>query len=117
MLAQEMAAIETVRTVHKAQLQYQAQFGMFAETLIQLGPASNANAGPAAADLISNDLAQGTKTGFTFTMQGNKGGYTVLAVPIMFGATGRRTFFSDQSTVIRENWSAEPANAQSPELK
>jgi hypothetical protein len=112
-----MAAIETVRTIHKAQLQYQAQFGNFAETLIQLGPAANGNPSPAAADLIPNDLAQGSKTGFNFTMQGSKGAYTVLAVPIAYGSTGRRTFFSDQSTVVRETWSSEPANAQSPEIK
>ncbi|MCC6393158.1 MAG: pilin, type IV, partial [Bryobacterales bacterium] len=48
---------------------------------------------------------------------GGPGGYTISAVPVAFGNTGRRTFFSDQTLVIRENWGQEPANAQSKEIK
>jgi hypothetical protein len=38
-------------------------------------------------------------------------------VPEVFGNTGRRTFFSDQTLVIRENWGAEPATVTSKEIK
>jgi hypothetical protein len=38
-------------------------------------------------------------------------------VPKVYNSTGRRTFYSDQTLVIRENWGPEPATAQSPEIK
>jgi hypothetical protein len=39
-----------------------------------------------------------------------------VAVPIAFGVSGNRTFFSDQSMVIRENDGPEAATADSREL-
>jgi len=41
----------------------------------------------------------------------------VNANPVSFNSTGRRTFFSDQSHVIHQNWGAEPATLNSPEIK
>ncbi|WP_321475917.1 prepilin-type N-terminal cleavage/methylation domain-containing protein [uncultured Paludibaculum sp.] len=117
MHSQEMAAIRQINTIHTAQTQYFSQFGKFAETLAQLGPPASGNAGPASADLIPGDLALGQKTGYVFTVTASKEGYTVTAVPKTFNNTGRRTFFSDQSLVIRENWGAEPATVASGEIK
>lgn len=117
MHSQEMAAIRQISTIHQAQTQYYSQFGKFAESLAQLGPAEGANAGPAAADLIPGDLALGDKTGYRFTVTPSPEGYTVTAVPVAFNSSGRRTFFSDQTLVIRQEWSAEVANAQSEEIK
>jgi hypothetical protein len=37
-------------------------------------------------------------------------------VPSVFGSTGSRTFFSDQSLAIRENYGQEPATANSKEV-
>ncbi len=34
-----------------------------------------------------------------------------------FGNSGSRTFYSDQSMVIRQNYGQEPATANSPEMK
>lgn len=117
MQAQEMAAVRQISTIHTAQTQYFSQFGKFAENLPQLGPPASGTAGPAASDLIPGDLSLGEKTGYKFTLSGTKEGYSILAVPVNFGQTGRRTFFSDQSLVIRENWGAEPASAASKEIK
>lgn len=117
MHSQEMAAIRQINTVHTAQTQYFSQFGKFAENLAQLGPPASGNAGPAASDLIPGDLSLGQKTGYIFTVAPTKEGYTVTAVPQAFNNTGRRTFFSDQSLVIRENWGAEPATVNSKEIK
>jgi hypothetical protein len=50
-------------------------------------------------------------------MTGSAGGYAVLATPVAFGNTGRRTFFADQSGIIHESWGQEPATQQSPEIK
>jgi len=117
MHAQEMAAIEQIRTIHAAQTMYMSQFGKFATKLEELGPPASGAAGPAAADLIPGDLAKGVKTGYNFVLQGGPNGYTVVATPQVFGSTGRRTFFSDQTLVVRENYGQEPATVNSPEIK
>jgi prepilin-type N-terminal cleavage/methylation domain-containing protein len=117
MQAQEMAAISTFNTIHVAQTSYFSQFGHFAESLVQLGPPAGGAVGPASADLIPGDLATGQKSGYVFTVAASKDGYTITAVPQIFGQTGRRTFFSDQTLTVRENWGADPATAQSHEIK
>jgi prepilin-type N-terminal cleavage/methylation domain-containing protein len=117
MQAQEMAAISTMTTIHVGETSYFSQFGKFAESLQQLGPPAGGAAGPATADLIPGDLATGQKSGYVFTLTATKDGYSVSAVPQIFGQTGRRTFYSDQTMTVRENWSAEPATAQSKEIK
>ena len=117
MHTQETAAIRQITTIHTAQTQYYSQFGRYATALSELGPPASGQAGPAASDLIPEDLAKGKKTGYNFTVVGGPNGYTVTAVPEVFGNTGRRTFFSDQTLVIKENWGAEPATVTSKEIK
>jgi prepilin-type N-terminal cleavage/methylation domain-containing protein len=117
MYSQETAAIGALRTLHTAQVQYNSQFGKFAQSLTELGPPQSGAAGPAAADLIGNDLSGGEKSGYKFTLTGNPGGYVINANPQAFNSTGSRTFYSDQTMVIRENYGQEPATATSKELK
>lgn len=116
MHSQETAAVQQIKSIHTCQVQYYSQFNRYATTLAELGPPASGQAGPSAADLLPGDLAQGRKSGFKFTMQGGPQGYAISVVPEVFGNTGRRTFYSDQTQVIRQNWSAEPATAQSPEI-
>ena len=113
----EMAAIKQIQTIQAAQTQYYSQFGKFATKLEELGPPEGGPEGPTAAGLISGDLAKGIKTGYQFIMVGGPNGYAINANPVAFGSTGRRTFYSDQSLVIHQNWSAEPATVNSPEIK
>ncbi len=82
-----------------------------------MGPPASGNAGPAAADLISKDLTEGKKSGYIFTVTATPTGYAVSAVPESFNSSGRRTFYSDQTLVVRNNWSQEPATVSSAELK
>jgi type IV pilus assembly protein PilA len=117
MHTQETAAIRQIGTIHTAQTQYYSQFGRYATTLLELGAPASGQSGPSGADLIPEDLAKGKKTGFNFIMQGSPQGYVISAVPEVFGNTGRRTFYSDQTLVIKENWGAEPATATSKEIK
>jgi len=119
MHAQEMSAVAELGTINKAEIQYQSQFGQYATSLSQLGPPSTAGAaeGPQAAGLIPGSLASGTASGYNFTITASAGGYAVTAVPKSFGSTGRRTFYSDQTAVVRENWGQDPATANSPEIK
>jgi type IV pilus assembly protein PilA len=118
MHAQEMAAVADIRTITQAQIQYSSQFGNYATSLTQLGPpASGAAEGVASAGLIPGNLASGTANGYNFTVAPSPTGYSVVAVPKTFGSTGRRTFYSDQSGTVHENWGQDPATAQSPEIK
>ena len=117
MYAQETAAINAIKTIHTVQAQYFSQFGRYATNLTELGPPASGNPGPGGADLISNDLAAGEKQGYKFTVVGGPGGYTISAVPVAYGNTGSRTFFSDQSMVIRDHYGPEPATLNDKELK
>ena len=101
----EQAALQQLKTIQRAQTRHFSQFGRFAAKLEELGPS--------AANRIPGDLAKGVKTGYQFTLIGGPTSYTINANPVNFGTTGRRTFFSDQSNVIRENWGQEPATVNS----
>jgi type IV pilus assembly protein PilA len=117
MYAQETAALAAIKTIHTVQVQYYSQYGKYATSLQELGPPSSGAASPAAADLIQNDLASGEKQGYKFTVTGTPGGYIVNANPVAFNSSGSRTFWSDQSMTIRQNYGQEPATANSPEVK
>ena len=117
MAAHEMAAIRQIGTIHQAETQYYSQFGQYATALTQLGPPASGAAGPQSADIIPKGLSDGKASGYIFTVTGSPTGYSVTAVPDAFGSSGRRTFFSDQTLVIRNNWTQEPANVNSPEIK
>jgi type IV pilus assembly protein PilA len=93
------------------------KYGRYATSLTGLGLTASGAATAAAADLINSSLASGEKSGYKFTMTGNQGGYAVSAVPIVYGDTGSRSFYSDQDMVIRGKCGPEPATASSKELK
>jgi type IV pilus assembly protein PilA len=111
----ETIVIREVQTIAQAQTQYQSQFGHYASTLTELGPAHGAADSPAAAGLIPGKLASGEKDGYVFSLTSTTSGYVVNAVPKTFGSTGRRTFYLDQNGVVHENWGPQPANDASPE--
>ena len=97
----ETGAIRAIQRLHAAQMQYYAQHGKYANTLAELGrPASGA-----------------ARLAYQFTFATKQGGYTINAHPVHFGSDVNRTFFSDQSMVIRQNFGPEPATADSPELR
>jgi len=113
MFAQEMAALQAIKTIHTGQTQYYSQFGKYATTLAELGPPTTGTSGPQASDLIPEDLALGEKQGYKFTLTPVPGGYVINASPVAFGTSGSRTFYSDQSMVIRQNFGQEAATANS----
>ena len=115
--AREMAVIREIGTIHQAETQYYSQFGKYATNLTQLGPPVSGSDGPEAANIIPKILADGKKNGFVYTLAATPSGYAVAAVPESFGNSGSRTFYSDQTLVIRNNWGQEPATPASPEIK
>jgi prepilin-type N-terminal cleavage/methylation domain-containing protein len=117
MFARNMGALKAIQTIHQMEVQYQSQYGRYANSLAELGPPASGAASPAAADLIDGTLAGGVKAGYKYTITGGNGGYIVTAVPETFGTSGSRTFFSDQTMVIHVNDGPELATASSPEAK
>jgi type IV pilus assembly protein PilA len=117
MMAHETAAIEQIRTIHVAETQYYAQFGKYAASLAVLGPPATGATGPEAAGLIPKKLADGRKSGYTYAAALTGDGYAVTAMPEKFGNTGRRSFYSDQTLVVRDSWTAETANVTSAALE
>jgi type IV pilus assembly protein PilA len=115
--AEEIAAIQTLKSIQNAEVQYSAQYGAYAKSLSQLGPAASGQSSAQAADLIPADVAGGTKGGYKFTLDGDGQKFSVQARPVTYGQTGNRSFYSDASLVIHQNNDDAPATAQSPELK
>jgi type IV pilus assembly protein PilA len=117
MTARELAAQQDLRTISTAQVQYQSQFGRYATNMAELGPPASGNPSPAGADLIQSSLAGGEKDQYTFTLTATQQGYSLVATPKVYNSSGRKSFYTDQSMIIRESMGPDPANATSPEIK
>jgi len=116
--ARETAVMEAIKTIHSAEQLYYSTYGKYATSLTELGPPTGGSApNPSAGDYIDGTLAAGIKGGYKFTVTANNGGYAVNANPVTFGVDGGRTFYSDQSHILHENFGAEPATVNSPEHK
>jgi type IV pilus assembly protein PilA len=116
MSAHESATITEIQSIHQAEIQYYSQFGQYASALSQLGPPASGAAGPAAAEILPKNLADGHASGYVFTVTSTPTGYAINANPEQFGSSGTRTFYSDQTLVIRNNYTQEPATVNSPAI-
>jgi len=112
--AQEMAAQKAIGTIHTEQAQYYSQYGRYAASLAELGPPASGSPGANAAGLIDPELATGEKGNFKFTLQPSPDGYTITAVPVVFGTSGSHTYYSDQTMLIHEHEGREVATASDP---
>jgi type IV pilus assembly protein PilA len=112
--ANETSAISSVRMVNSMEGEYASQYPQhgFACTLTALGgkPGSGTPT-PESAQLIADDLASGSKSGYTFTFSNctkntvnnvdQYNSYTINAVPNSVGHTGNRGFCADENGQIR----------------
>jgi type IV pilus assembly protein PilA len=100
--ADEMSALKAIRDLNTAQVQYSSKFGRFAGSLTELGLSS--------ANLIQS---------YRFTLKGTPTGYTISAVPVSIHSKSPfpRTFYSDQSLAIRENYGPELATPSSKQVR
>jgi type IV pilus assembly protein PilA len=121
--ANQASAVQSLRTINTSEVAYVSTYNSgYSSTLAALGPPSGgASATAAAADLIDNVLAAGTKSGYSFTYtptapdaNGNPTAYTLNANPLTLGATGQNGYFTDQSAVIRQNTSSSASSSDSP---
>ena len=116
-MANEVAAIRSCQTINTAQIQYFAQFGRYASTLLELGPPpGDAAPSPAAASLMDESLVDGIHLGYAFSMIGTPAGYSVNADP-QSPDSGGRTFYTDHSTTVRFRYGTEPATDTDPPIE
>jgi type IV pilus assembly protein PilA len=114
--ADETSAIQSLRAIYQAQIQYQTDFPAngFACSLTALG--GNASAGPPspqAAQVLQGDLSTGQKSGYTFNIvncvkvnvnnQDMYTSYEATAVPQSIGKSGHRGFCIDQAGEIKSD--------------
>jgi type IV pilus assembly protein PilA len=110
----ETSAIASLRMLDEMEGQYASTYPQhgFACSLTSLGgKVGSAPPAAEAAQLISDDLASGTKSGYTFTITGcNKttvnnvdmyNSYQINAVPNSVGHSGNRGFCTDENAQIR----------------
>ena len=127
MAANESSAVASIRTVTTGEITYQSTYPTvgYAAALSNLGGPLGAACIPSSttACLIDSVLANNGnpagsgKSGYKFTLQTTPTGYKINADPQAYNNTGRRTFFSDHTQVLRENWGQEPSTDQSKETK
>ena len=117
LIAHESATIQEIRTIHIAETAYYGSFGKYAPSLAALGLSPSSAIGPQTAGMIPETLSCGKKNGYLFAAAPTPTGYAVTAVPEIFGSTGRRSFFSDHTLVMRNSWTAEAATSASPPIE
>jgi type IV pilus assembly protein PilA len=120
--ANEASAVGSIRTIISAQSERAKDRNKagFATSLSQLGAGSDSEPSQT---LLDNRLASGKKSGYTFTLTagqpentGQTNKYTISARPERYGSCGIRSFFSDETGVIRHTASDRAATVSDPPL-
>jgi type IV pilus assembly protein PilA len=114
--ADEISAIQSVRAIQQAQMQYESTYPTNGYTcdLKSLGGDPSAGApSPTSAQILQGDVTSGYKSGYIIaisncskvTVNGadRNTSYTVTAVPQTVGKTGDRGFCSDQFGTIKSD--------------
>jgi len=141
MAANEATAVGSLRTINTAVLTYATEFeNGFPSSLKATEVAPGESATCNHAFLLDIALTSGRRYGYVFTYTpqypgdatapvispkaaakgctaGGASGYTVTADPIQRGTTGQRSFFTDQTGIIRVANNGKSANAESPPLQ
>jgi type IV pilus assembly protein PilA len=107
--ANESSAVASIRTLNTAQISYNSAYPTvgFASTLAALSGSGSSCSPPSSASacLIDQQLATGTKSGYTFTLGGVSGtpasNYWTVATPLTANTTGTRYFCSVADAVVR----------------
>jgi type IV pilus assembly protein PilA len=120
MAANESSSVGSLRTINTGEVEYASSCPNvgYSATLAELNSGAACIGGKGIIDAV---LAGGTKSGYTFAYApvasgGLNATYTTTALPITYQTTGQRSFFSDQTGVIRYALvgSAAPTVASSP---
>jgi len=112
MAANESAAAHEMRAIITGEVTYSTTYNIgFSAALTDLGGSGVASS--TNAQLIDTVLAAGSKSGYSFVYgptyvdaAGHYNGFTLNGNPLSLGSSGRRFFYTDQTGVIRANYTA-----------
>jgi prepilin-type N-terminal cleavage/methylation domain-containing protein len=93
----ERTAVGEMQSVVHAQARYRVRVGKYAASLDQLGMPE--------------------KGGYLFAMVLTHSGYALVASPRVYFLDGRRTFYVNESGVVRESFGNRPASSESTEFQ
>jgi type IV pilus assembly protein PilA len=128
----EAAAVAAIRVLNEAEARYASQYDAgFTDTLQKLGPPSSGQPSREHASLVDAPLAGNgsrdqtgfARNGYVFRYTpgkekpGNPSGirsYVITADPTTRGKSGQRSFYSDESGVIRANATAGASGGDEP---
>lgn len=106
--ANEASAISSVRTLVTAEATYSSTVG--AGLYANLGQLMTS-------EMVDNVLGSGEKEGYQFQVTPNgQTSFQIIATPVSPGTTGRRSFYSDQTGVIRYTTDGSVPDASSAPL-
>ncbi|MGB7285092.1 MAG: hypothetical protein WBE13_22725 [Candidatus Acidiferrum sp.] len=104
----EQAAIQSLKVIGEAVETYRRKYLRLPDSLSDLGPPLHGPATAEAAGLVDADLSSGMKDGYSFRFVivgasglGAPAKYELAATPIIYGRTGRRSFFRDEGGTLR----------------
>ena len=100
--ANELAAFVAIRAINAEQTHFFTTNSRYASQLSELG------------NIIP---ASGISRNYEFQLTGDGKTYQIAAVPQTYGATGRQSFYTDQTLIIRATDGPQPASAASPEIR
>ncbi len=86
----EMAAIARLRSIATAEMQYQFDSGGNYATMDEL-----------IKNRLIGDLSEAKLNGYRFDVRVMPGRFEAIAVPVRFGITGKRSFYVDESRIMR----------------
>jgi type IV pilus assembly protein PilA len=107
MQANEASAVGSLRMINTSAVTYSSTYVNvgFPANLVDLGGVSPCTASSATACILEETLAQGSKSGYSFTWTGDGAtpsvAYTLTATPLTLGGSGQRQFCTDQAGAIR----------------
>ncbi len=106
--ANEATAIASVKTISWAATTYRTANPYYPSNLSELAVGSTSYVDPV--------LGSGTKQGYNFVLTGDTNTFNLTAIPVTANITGVRTFYVDESGVIRGS-SNSTADATSPPIQ
>ena len=103
----EIFASGDIHRINEAESQFHSTRGRYGN-LLELGPEG--------ANLITAELAKGLHYSYRFSLSAEKVSYVLRARPLRWEAGSMRSFYSDQTGIVRQNWTNNEATAESERL-
>jgi hypothetical protein len=100
----EILASGDIHRINEAESQFHSTRGRYGN-LLELGPDG--------ANLITAELAKGLHHSYRFSLSAETASYVLRARPLRWEEGAMRSFYADQTGIVRQNWTNNEATAES----